>query len=228
MELLFKNTVSAERQLKDNEYIRFTDANNSGVRVMFLGNSITLHGIKPDIGWHNFWGMAASAEEKDYVHILMRYIRNIDSNAAFCVCQGSKWEVNYLSNIDFYSEYASARDFGADIIIVRLIENCDAVGFNGKKFKEELMHFIKYLSGEKSPKIILTTSFWRHTGDLAIAQLAEDRHLPLVELGDLGENKEMMAIGLFEHEGVSIHPGDKGMQYIADRIFKCIKENNIL
>lgn len=32
-----------------------------------------------------------------------------------------------------------------------------------------------------------------------------------------------MAIGLFEHEGVSIHPGDLGMKRIAERIVNCMR-----
>ena len=34
----------------------------------------------------------------------------------------------------------------------------------------------------------------------------------------------MMALGKFDHHGVSIHPGDEGMEEIASRIFDGIKE----
>lgn len=224
MNQLLKNTVSAKNQLKNNGFIKFTDAENQGVRVMFLGNSITLHGVKADIGWHNAWGMAASAEENDYVHILMRYIRKKTSNPAFCICQGAKWEVHYKEEIDFYDQFASARDFNADVIVVRLIENCGSKDFDGDKFKKELIRFIKYLSPEKTPRLIFTTSFWKHPGDVFIEELANENNSPLVKLGDLGDNNEMMAIGLFEHEGVAIHPGDKGMLAIADRIYKVLED----
>ena len=44
----------------------------------------------------------------------------------------------------------------------------------------------------------------------------------LVELGDLGEDSTMRADGLFEHKGVAMHPGDRGMAAIAKRIFSVI------
>ena len=39
-------------------------------RILFLGNSLTLHGPKPEIEWTGNWGMAASAQDKDFVHLL--------------------------------------------------------------------------------------------------------------------------------------------------------------
>ena len=41
-------------------------------KVLFLGNSITKHGPKADIDWSGNWGMAASAEAKDYVHLVTK------------------------------------------------------------------------------------------------------------------------------------------------------------
>ena len=44
----------------------------SGFGALFVGNSLTKCRPKPDIGWTNDCGMAASASENDYVHLLMK------------------------------------------------------------------------------------------------------------------------------------------------------------
>ena len=69
----------------------------------------------------------------------------------------------------------------------------------------------------------MTTGFWHHPADESIAELAKEHDWPLVPLGDLGEQPEMKAIGLFAHSGVAAHPGDLGMKNIADRIWAVLR-----
>ena len=44
------------------------------LKVLYLGHSMTRHGPSQKIGWTNDWGMAASAREKDYAHLVARGI----------------------------------------------------------------------------------------------------------------------------------------------------------
>lgn len=44
----------------------------------------------------------------------------------------------------------------------------------------------------------------------------------LVDLNVLGQQDEMMALDKFEHKGVAMHPGDQGMEAIANAIFEKI------
>lgn len=224
MQQIEKNTVKAENQLKDNHDVNFEHECNSGLRVMMAGNSITLHEPSEGIGWFNRCGMAASCKENDYVHVLEGYIQNIEPNAAFCICQAYKWERDYANGKLAYPIYEAARDFNADIIVVRFVENCPWKDFNAEIFKKEYVDFINFLNKSGNAKIILTTSFWKHAADSVIAQVAKENDWPLVVLNDLGEKDEMKAIGLFEHHGVENHPGDLGMKTIADRIFKELKK----
>lgn len=214
-----KNTVKSKNQLKDSKFVRFVNSGGKGKRIMFVGNSITLHGILPSIGWHHEWGMAASKMENDYVHILMAKINEIVSDSQYCICQVAEWESQYINGESRHYLFESARDFEADVIIVRFVENCDWNGFDEEAFKKQYDLLLGYLNKSQKARVILSTGFWRHPADDAIIQYARENNLPCVELGDLGELDEMKAIGLFEHDGVANHPGDMGMKNIADRIF---------
>jgi len=213
-----KNTVNAYGQLKDTERIRFVNPTGTGKRVLFIGNSITLHGVKPEIGWYSAWGMAASAPEKDYVHRVMAQVQKTDADAAFCVCQVANWERNYKNGAEALELFQTARDFEADVLIMRFVENCPAENLQPDLFCKELGRLLDYLDPKGTAHRVITTGFWRHPLDEAIRHYAAKGGFPLVELGDLGEREDMKAIGLFQHEGVANHPGDSGMERIAERI----------
>lgn len=218
-----KNTVSATDQLKQTGPVRFFNSEGKGKRVLFVGNSITLHSKKADIGWHGEWGMAASSIENDYVHRLMSATCEKSPDCAFCICQVAEWERQYKNGKSVNNLFENARNFNADIIVMRFVENCSKDGFDKQVFKTETINLLNYLNPSNTAKIILTTGFWHHPADEGITELAEELNMPLVKLGDLGEREEMKAIGLFEHSGVANHPGDLGMKNIADRIFEILK-----
>lgn len=223
-----KNTVSSEAQLKETDFVKFDNPQGKGIRVMFVGNSITLHGILPEIGWYNECGMAASSAENDYVHILETGIRKTDPEAAFCICQVASWEGNYKDGSEMLSLYDEARRFCADIIILRFIENIKAREYDTDIFLSQLDALVAHLDGTRKARLVITTGFWRHPGDKDIIAYAKEKDIPFVELGDLGEDDRMKAIGLFEHGGVANHPGDEGMRAIAERITEVMIRNNYI
>ena len=219
-----KNTVSSANQLKKSDLVRVINPEGKGKRIMFAGNSITLHGIKEDIGWYNEWGMAASKRENDYVHRLISKVNEIDEDAAYCICQVAEWERNYKNGSETYEYYKDVQEFGADIIIGRFIENCRKEDFDEDVFGREYVSFINWLNMSGNADIIITTGFWKHPGDEKLIEIAHKFNYPVVVLGDLGADDAMMARGLFEHGGVSIHPGDKGMEAISERIWQELRK----
>lgn len=215
-----KNTVSSKDQVKVGETTYVENIDGKGKRVLFAGNSITLHDIRPSIGWHLECGMAASAPENDYVHIIERKVLEKDSDASFCICQASGWEISYTTSDDPFKIYEAARNFDADIIVIRLVENCSLSLYTPDKFYESYKQLITYFNKSGKAKVILTTGFWKHPGDELILKIGKELGVPAIYLGDLGEDDRMKAIGLFEHSGVAAHPGDEGMRAIADRIWE--------
>ena len=116
-EELEKNTVKAENQLKDTEIIRFFNLSGKGKKILLVGNSITLHGAAPQIGWNGEWGMAAASPDKDYAHLLMAAC----PDSPFCICQVAAWEKDYKDGRHHFPGFSSAKTFGADILVSRFL-----------------------------------------------------------------------------------------------------------
>ncbi len=225
MSQIENNTVEAKNQLKTDISVFFENKDGKGKRILFVGNSITCHGYKDEIGWYgDNYGMAASCKEKDYVHLVMAGIRKKDPDAVLCIAQISPWEIQYETGSDVFYRYETARDFAADIIVFRLSENCSIKDFRADAFYREYGKLVDYLNVTGNATILLTTSFWKCPADAVVQEIGQERGYPTLYLGDLGEDDTMKAIGLFEHRGVAHHPGDKGMFKIAHRILTALQD----
>ena len=221
------NTVKGENQVST--FVKFFGKQDGSPRIMFVGNSITWHGPNESLGWHGNWGMAASAPEKDYAHIVIKAISERFPDAAFCIVQAWGWESHY-ENCPYDEYFAPAKDFQPDIILSMAAGNIPAEKLDHDLFVESIHALNTYLSGGKSDvKIIRTSTFYGgERRNSAIQDYVKRVGAYYVDISDIRENPENLAIGLFEHNGVAHHPGDKGMQVLAERFLACINENNLL
>lgn len=215
---LITNDVPAVGQLKGSDCISFETTENADIKLLFLGNSITRHGKAENLGWCGDWGMAASSKENDYVHKLISKFCQKGIKVSVCIANLSDWE--RTRNMDLlFTKYLSALRFNADYVIVRLGENACP----DKYLSEfELCYGeLTDLFSRNGAKIVLTDLFWEYEPfDNFVAELAKARGYAFAEIHDLGNDDEMKAIGKFSHNGVAVHPGDKGMAEIAERIFR--------
>lgn len=224
----FINTVPGENQLKDNDYLSYILQPDPAKKVLVIGNSITRHGPSSEIGWHGDWGMAASSKEKDYVHILYKSLTEYFGPISMCMVQASAWEMTLpaMKEEKLREKYSSAAEFDADLIVVRIGENIDMNHTNVTELSESFQNMIAFFGGEKeNVDVVLTGMFWNYPQhEEAVKHSLEGKHYHYVCLADLGMDEEMTAMGLFEHTGVAVHPGDLGMEHIARRIMNQVQK----
>lgn len=215
---ILKNDVEAQNQTREKIKI-FESENPNAKRILFFGNSITLHERKPEIGWNNNWGMAASAEKKDYVHLVLKALQARYGDVSYAIVNVGEWERNYWKE-EVLQKFQAVKDFHADTVIFRFGENVCHEQLENHSFAEHLQTFISHFT-DNAEKAIVTDCFWEHEHLCrALKTVAEQNNYDFVTLSDLGYHEENMAIGLFEHKGVAMHPGDLGMQRIAERILE--------
>ncbi len=222
-ELEKQNTVESTNQVFTN--ITYEGKEGGSPRIMFVGNSITRHGVRAEVGWFNDWGMAASSKENDYVHRVISFVQEKYPNAYFCIVQAAIWEWDY-KNSDYDKNFAPAKTFNPDIIICQISENVSMDTYEVEAFAENMNKFHTYLKGEnKDCKIIQGSSFFSNVEkDKGIKLFTERYGATYVDMFDISLDESNLAKGLFEHKGVQIHPGDKGMKALADRYIAELKK----
>lgn len=202
--------------------------NLPAAKVLYLGNSITLHGPAPAIGWTGNWGMAASVKEKDYVHLL---------TADIAKAAGAAPEIKVRNIADFERGYETfdiekgLKDellFHADIVIVAIGENVSDPATDAARanYAAAFARLLSELKKQGAPTIFVRSSFWPHeVKDGIMRQASADAGVTFVDIARLGGDRSNAASAerKIEHAGVAGHPGDKGMKAIADELFTAIR-----
>jgi GDSL-like Lipase/Acylhydrolase family len=232
--------------------------------VLVVGNSITTLGAqaKPD-GWNSpallaagptGWGRAASAPEKDFLHLLTTKLQTLNPSVKVVGSYQADFErskTNYFApgwvaanpawNYDTFQQYITTTfgPQGADLVIIQLGENVTDGNVTNAAITPSFQVAYNTLIDRilaKCPdaKLVLTNSFWyRPSVNEVIRQVATSRNLPLADVSDmlanpvyLGETDPATLLAFPTDQG-DIHPGDAGMAEIANRIWNKITDQPV-
>jgi len=229
-----KSYIPKHYDIKKKEDKKFTNLN-----ILIVGNSITFHEVKKEIGWNYKAGMAASNINNDYVHILFEKLTKLNKNVCLRISNISQFE-KYPSSFE-YANYINLLEFKPDLIIIQIGENLNCKDESNKSlFKKNLIEFVnnaRYLN--HATNILITTPFFISDGNVEyIYEIASVLKIHVVNLSSLiCENKHNQAKYNYQgltisdcwlNDGIGEHPGDIGMKNIAQRIFIEIDKLNNL
>lgn len=183
-------------------------------KVLILGNSITYAPANPSIGWNNNWGMAATAADKDYVHILTARFKEVNQSSTVDVQNIFAFEADFDTyNFD---NLKSVRDAKPDMIILRIGENVTRVA-DSTLFKQKYTELLTYLkTNNPNVKILAVGSIWSHR---EMANSVMSKYSPYISLNSLESEPSILSFGLYTDPSLQAQPSDKGMEAIADRIW---------
>lgn len=214
-----ENIISSVNQNEKDEFVY--RAEGSKIRVLFVGNSITLHGKLPEAGWNQDCGMAASCLEKDYVHLVVSKIKEkYDPNVTFGILQVANYERRFLEVTpkELYGEILP-KHLQADIVIMFFGANTNKDYYTmenpPKTFGQAYEDLRNYLD-------LGTNTFYHSMGfyireglDEAKRAVAEKYGEVFIDIEDIRQRDDT--------HGRFNHPGDIGMAAIADRFFETIE-----
>ncbi|MBQ4556020.1 MAG: SGNH/GDSL hydrolase family protein [Clostridia bacterium] len=213
MKDLQRNDVPATNQVKKSVFIH----ENTGIRILFAGNSITKHSPRPAMGWENDCGMAASDINHDYVHLLLERIKQYDKNVAWAIAQVGGYEANLLNGAKPADNHSEAADFDADIIIMFYGANTpkeyDQMTDPPRTFASAYEEMRCFLDKNATAKFLHGQGFYvRPKLDEEKKKICDKYGDAWVSLGDIGTREDT--------HGRFNHPSDLGMQIIADAFWE--------
>lgn len=188
--------------------------------MLVIGNSIAHHVPADVIGWKGDWGMAASRQENDWVHLVAKYISND---------QGKDVGIHILSHTKFpriYTERTQEEQRMLDnsqLIFIQVGDNM--IDDSYENFESLYRGLLNFLAKNTSAPIFFLTT-WRYPDNQPnarriIKRLSEEYGLAFIDItglsDDISNRAESEAICQDPNlnRAVCWHPGDMGMKRIA-------------
>ena len=204
-------------------------------QVLFIGNSITLHG--KGSYWWGEWGMAASAKSLDYVHQTVKLLAEAGVEVDIRLAYPAGWEAMGHDRAETLSLLDGFLAEDLDIVILQLGENVHDTA----TLREDFADLIRYVQ-ERSvrAKIVVMGNIWP-MGEVEQAKrdVCREIFLPYVSFADLWNKPEYLChIGMrvegddgclheVRHQGVAYHPGDAGHAEMARRLVRVLLEGEV-
>ncbi|OGV72081.1 MAG: hypothetical protein A3K19_08320 [Lentisphaerae bacterium RIFOXYB12_FULL_65_16] len=196
-------------------------------RILFLGNSITLHGPSTAVSWDGNWGMAASAAEKDYVHLVSKGIAAAAGSAPEVMAENIATFERQYGTFDVGAALKKPLDFKADVLVLCIGENVAALktAEAQTEFRTRLTALLNAFKESSQPRLFVRSCFWPDpVKDGILKAVCAELGGTYVDISALSKDEHNYARSerSFKHAGVANHPGDQGMQAIADAILKAM------
>ena len=225
------NTITTNQKAADFDNSIFKE---DTYNYLAIGNSITYHDAM-SYWWNQGVGMAASTQDKDYVHVLSGLLKDDREEVVSANMNFYDWEAQSYDRGETLTTLDSYLSPNLDLVTIQLGENVNDTSTLEKDY-EDLIKYVK----EKAPdaQVAVIGEFWKdEEKDNDKKAACEATGATFVDLSSMWDDKSYEAgmgttvygsdgeAHTIEHDGVASHPGDKGMQKIAELTYEAIKKN---
>ena len=232
------------------QFLRRTGADDESqaLKVLIIGNSITQHNPNLSYGWAADWGMAATSRDKDYVHLLESQIlakNDAVEVKAVNISPYEKYFYDWTMIGDTKDKYAN---WNADIIIATFGANVkNGANENDSSYENDYIFspdkykkIIDKFNPDGDALVIAGATALTNSGIVdVIAEAASTYGYTYVDMTEwtareyLAHDYEDEILAYYRevtgdttltsvNSGVLNHPGDKGMEKIAEELWAAL------
>ena len=214
-----------EKQRQKEEYYEYDTAyKDDAYNYLAIGNSLTLI---PSWGR----GICSTRPDNDYFHLVVKHLESQYGTVVAYPYNMSPWERSNdrHSCLDLIDVYLSDK---LNLVTIQLGENVT----DQTTYEKDLEKLIDYVR-QKAPKaqIIIIGDFWDKKKSAQRQQAAQNTHCAFVDLSEIINNKNYQSYEGQEcllpdgstiqvSHAAATHPGDKGMEYIANAVITAINK----